>query len=384
MVTILWILLAYGSYQIGWQLQLQDPDPKLSDTLQRKCCKWQHLIVFAYLLLFRWAEICQSEQRDVMQITQAYMIGSLLLAAWIDHYIQLIPDMVYVPGLAGGIVWLIYSNPGEDIVINLLIFVAIQMFIFRRLYGGSDCLAYILCAMYLAGCGKDLTDYLLFMLLAVGLELIVQLKNNNINIKEGKLKQPNRDIRNVFGTEKYAYEELVAEISACFMSEHIQIEQTEEHVNNHKAYIQSWTKALSEKPEMLMKAIRDAEKAANYLEYHAEILSKEEYQETLTLYENEETPTPGNTSEKMVEKTANPITREADLKANGYKLTPALKKHMDRLDQLTGRKNSVKDIYKAYKTHDFHGDPETEKTIKSIGKIFQRQEMQIKSVIPER
>lgn len=200
----------------------------------------------------------------------------------------------------------------------------------------------------------------------------------------GAEKRLNRDIRNVFGTEKYAYEELVAEISACFMSEHIQIEQTEEHVNNHKAYIQSWTKALSEKPEMLMKAIRDAEKAANYLEYHAEILSKEEYQETLTLHENEETPTPGNTSEKMVEKTANPITREADLKANGYKLTPALKKHMDRLDQLTGRKNSVKDIYKAYKTHDFHGDPETEKTIKSIGKIFQRQEMQIKAVIPER
>ena len=93
----------------------------------------------------------------------------------------------------------------------------------------------------------------------------------------GAEKRLNRDIRNVFGTEKYAYEELVAEISACFMSEHIQIEQTEEHVNNHKAYIQSWTKALSEKPEMLMKAIRDAEKAANYLEYHAEILSRNAY-----------------------------------------------------------------------------------------------------------
>lgn len=198
----------------------------------------------------------------------------------------------------------------------------------------------------------------------------------------GAEKRLNRDIKNAFGTEKYAYEELVAEISACFMSEHIQIEQTEEHVNNHKAYIQSWTKALSEKPEMLMKAIRDAEKAANYLEYHAEILSKEEYQETLTLHENEETP--GNTSGKTVEKITNSITREADLKANGYKLTPALKKHMDRLDQLTGRKNTVKDIYKAYKTHDFHGDPEMEKTIKSIGKIFQRQEMQIKAVIPER
>ncbi len=188
MVTIVWILLAYGSYQIGWQLQLQDPDPKLSDTLQRKCCKWQHLIVFAYLLLFRWAEICQSEQREVMQITQAYMIGSLLLAAWIDHYIQLIPDMVYVPGLAGGILWLIYYDPGEDIVINLLIFVTIQILIFRRLYGESDCLAYILCAAYLAGCGKQLIDYLLFMLLTVLMELIVQIKKKNIS--HGKLRKP--------------------------------------------------------------------------------------------------------------------------------------------------------------------------------------------------
>ena len=188
MVTILWILLAYGSYQIGWQLQLQDPDPKLSDTLQRKCCKWQHLIVFAYLQLFRWAEICQSEQRELMQITQAYMIGSLLLAAWIDHYIQLIPDMVYVPGLAGGILWLIYYDPGVDIVINLLIFVTIQILIFRRLYGESDCLAYILCAAYLAGCGKQLIDYLLFMLLTVLMELIVQIKKKNIS--HGKLRKP--------------------------------------------------------------------------------------------------------------------------------------------------------------------------------------------------
>lgn len=188
MVTILWILLAYGSYQIGWQLQLQDPDTKLSDTLQCKRCKWQHLIAFVYFLLFAVMELCQRDQGSVMQITRAYMISSLLLAAWIDYYIQLIPDMVYVPGFSGGILWLIYYNPRVDIVINLIVFVAIQMLIFRRLYGDSDCLAYILCAVYLAGCGKDLTDYLLFMLLTVGLELIVQVKKHNI--KKGKLKQP--------------------------------------------------------------------------------------------------------------------------------------------------------------------------------------------------
>ena len=188
MATILWILLAYGSYLIGWLLQLQDPDPTLIDTLQGKRCKWQHLIVRAYLLLFKGAELSQGEPGGVMQTTRAYMIGSLLLAAWIDHYIQLIPDMVYVPGIAGGILWLIYYNPGADIVINLLVFVVIQMVIFSRLYGGSDCLAYILCAVYLAGGGKNLTDYLLFMLLTVGIELIDQIRK--YNIEKGRLKQP--------------------------------------------------------------------------------------------------------------------------------------------------------------------------------------------------
>lgn len=439
----------------------------------------------------------------------------------------------------------------------------------------------------------------------------------------GAEKRLNRELKNAFGTEKYAYEELVAEISSSFMSEHLQIEQTEEHINNHKAYIQSWSEMLSERPETLMKAIRDAEKAANYLEYHAEILSKEEYENTLTLHEDDEaaknveksepqpqrqiiqrnkekmiehfqelahkyavqahrennlmakgkaeayqlvafdiehnlavetiengdrtyrskadeakyfnmlssefsvdsgnlfykgkaeayteaadeiekgltypesmtelekqletamgeknidkfkevlknikfipddpvfdsqnnvvinqsaravignyevvvgynnqyTPHMVNTPEQAIqqkivatiyidnspkkyvllysEKTRNlntaklhqetmeakwkkltdqeqikiPRTREADLKANGYKLTPALKKHMDRLDQLTGRRNSVKDIYKMYKEQDYHGSPEMEKTVKSIGKIFQRQEMQLKSNIPQR
>ena len=56
-------------------------------------------------------------------------------------------------GLAGGIVWIIYYIPGVDIVINLLIFVAIQILIFRTVWQ-SDCTAYILCAMYLARCSK--------------------------------------------------------------------------------------------------------------------------------------------------------------------------------------------------------------------------------------
>ena len=91
----------------------------------------------------------------------------------------------------------------------------------------------------------------------------------------------NRNIKNAFGSLEYAYEELVAEISACFMGEHLQIEQTKEHLENHKAYVQSWIEEITEKPEVLVRAIRDAGNAANLLEYHAGILTQEEYQKSL-------------------------------------------------------------------------------------------------------
>lgn len=97
----------------------------------------------------------------------------------------------------------------------------------------------------------------------------------------GAQKRLDRDIRNSFGTEKYAYEELVAEISSCFMGEHLTIQMPTEHMENHKAYVQSWIKQISEKPAVLMKAIRDAESSANYLEYQAELISEKEYQKAL-------------------------------------------------------------------------------------------------------
>lgn len=98
----------------------------------------------------------------------------------------------------------------------------------------------------------------------------------------GAEKRLSRDIKNRFGTEKYAYEELVAEISSCFMGEHLAMQLPPEHMENHKAYVQSWIKEISEKPAVLMKAIRDAESSANYLEYQAELISEKEYQKTFS------------------------------------------------------------------------------------------------------
>ncbi|QUH20392.1 ArdC family protein [Alkaliphilus sp. B6464] len=86
-----------------------------------------------------------------------------------------------------------------------------------------------------------------------------------------------RNIMNMFGSSDYAYEELIAEITSCFMSINLQAEQDDTRIDNHKAYVQSWIKAIKEKPDTLIKAIREAEKTASYMEYKAELISEKEY-----------------------------------------------------------------------------------------------------------
>lgn len=77
----------------------------------------------------------------------------------------------------------------------------------------------------------------------------------------------NRDIKNSFGTENYAKEELRAEISSCFLASELNLDiSTEsEHSKNHMAYVQSWIKTIKEQPKELFKAINDADGICNYL-----------------------------------------------------------------------------------------------------------------------
>ncbi len=89
----------------------------------------------------------------------------------------------------------------------------------------------------------------------------------------------NRYLDGGFGDEYYAYEELVAEISSCFMSEDLPMELDEEHFDNHIAYLQSWISGIRRKPEVLMKAIKDAERAADYLELQAGLCTEMEYRQ---------------------------------------------------------------------------------------------------------
>ena len=76
----------------------------------------------------------------------------------------------------------------------------------------------------------------------------------------------NRNITNGYGSPGYAFEELVAEISSCFMSSNLKIEQEMSHIQNHKAYVQSWIKSIREEPEA-------------YMEYKAELITEKRFHE---------------------------------------------------------------------------------------------------------
>lgn len=83
----------------------------------------------------------------------------------------------------------------------------------------------------------------------------------------------------ILGSPQYAYEELVAEMSACFMGADLDFTASPKHIENHKAYVQNWIQAIRDKPETLMKAVKDAQSAATYMDWKAELISEKEYSE---------------------------------------------------------------------------------------------------------
>lgn len=93
----------------------------------------------------------------------------------------------------------------------------------------------------------------------------------------GHISRLNRPQIGTFGSAAYAYEELVAEMCACFMSTGLAAQATEQHIENHKAYVQSWILEIRDKPEKLARAIKDAQAAANYMDWKAELITEAEY-----------------------------------------------------------------------------------------------------------
>ncbi|MFV0380756.1 MAG: zincin-like metallopeptidase domain-containing protein [Breznakia sp.] len=75
----------------------------------------------------------------------------------------------------------------------------------------------------------------------------------------------NREVSAEFGSEKYAIEELRAELSSAFLSLDLGFAINNDNKKNHQAYIQNWLKIIKDNPKVLFMAINDASKIHNYM-----------------------------------------------------------------------------------------------------------------------
>ena len=78
----------------------------------------------------------------------------------------------------------------------------------------------------------------------------------------GNAKRVGRTFGERFGSEKYSKEELIAELSACFLCNHVGIDQT---FDNSAAYIGSWLEKLRNDKKLIFSAASAAKKATEYI-----------------------------------------------------------------------------------------------------------------------
>jgi antirestriction protein ArdC len=84
---------------------------------------------------------------------------------------------------------------------------------------------------------------------------------HEIGHASGHFSRLNRDLTGSFGSKKYAFEELIAEISAAYLCASLSITPTVRHAD----YIASWLDVLREDNRAIVRAASAASKAADYI-----------------------------------------------------------------------------------------------------------------------
>lgn len=79
----------------------------------------------------------------------------------------------------------------------------------------------------------------------------------------GHPSREDRDLSGGFGSEKYAREELIAEIGSAFLSQILNIEKVIR--DDHAKYLNNWIKVIKEDQNALKTAFSKAQKSVNFL-----------------------------------------------------------------------------------------------------------------------
>lgn len=98
----------------------------------------------------------------------------------------------------------------------------------------------------------------------------------------------NRKMEGLHGSESYAYEELIAELTSCFMAAELGIHHDQYAHDQNAAYLKSWLKALKDDKNLIFKASNAASRASNYqMEHLREYLYELNMKHTASPEQNE-------------------------------------------------------------------------------------------------
>ncbi len=128
----------------------------------------------------------------IFAVQEGLFWASMALAAYSDYCTLQVWDFVYLPAVIAGILRVVFSRLTAEVFGDLLFFIGFQWLVmrvlFRGRYGESDCIAFSVCALYLAGKGGTLLQYTVHMAIAYILLGLIQAFKGNIN-KHGNLKK---------------------------------------------------------------------------------------------------------------------------------------------------------------------------------------------------
>lgn len=133
--------------------------------------------------------ICVEKMRTFPKFCFLALAIYLVVSSVTDILLCQVHDVLQYFGAMNGVALLLYRMPEPKMGVSLVVFTLIQYFLFLKMYGGADGMAFLICALYLASLGKGLESYLFHMALCYLLLAVVQGLRKNIN-KQGNLKEP--------------------------------------------------------------------------------------------------------------------------------------------------------------------------------------------------
>lgn len=129
--------------------------------------------------------IACAHSRESPAIWLAYLILAVYLTVCVitDRQTCMVYDFLQLPAAAAGAVLCMLLPLPVSGGAALICFAMLQYFIFMRLYGRGDGMAFQVCSLFIIGAGGGLETLLLHMATAFSLLGIVQLLRGNINRK---------------------------------------------------------------------------------------------------------------------------------------------------------------------------------------------------------